>query len=144
MEHPNKAYFGYRTFKRFYFFSLKGGALAQLCVFDLVLSGYPKEKVDFMSFGKPRVGNKIFNDNFKRVVGRKFRVVNKRDIVCRLPPRVLGFEHTTREVFFEHNTNDYVLCDPENGEDEKCSLKYPIPIGVTDHFSYLGESKFIN
>ena len=57
------------------------------------------------------------------------------DPVPHLPLEAMGFRHPVREVFYEKKT--YKLCDPNNGEDPKCSDKYIVDLNVMDHLTYM-------
>jgi triacylglycerol lipase len=46
------------------------------------------------TFGSPRVGDRLFAQNFNnQFKNQSFRVVNNRDIVPRLPPHQTGYSH---------------------------------------------------
>jgi hypothetical protein len=69
-----------------------------------------------------------------------FRVVHWRDPVPRLPPAVpwlLGFQHTSTEVWYNELSTNYSVCDG-SGEDPNCSISLPLdPFAAKDHTSYL-------
>jgi predicted lipase len=58
---------------------MKGGALAVISATELSLKGY-KDRIELMSFGKPRVGNKEFAEFVANTVKQHWRVVNQKDI----------------------------------------------------------------
>ena len=69
-----------------------GGAIANLAAAYLYKTNHPIHSV--YTFGAPRVGCKNFRDIYNRFDnGRSFRIVNRHDIVCRIPPRVLRYKH---------------------------------------------------
>eukprot|EP01080_Neovahlkampfia_damariscottae_P011720 gene11720-5059_t len=116
----------------------RGGALASVGALMVARDGYG-DRVELMTFGKPRIGNKEFAKYFDQTVKSKWRVVNKKDIVARLPPTfLLKYHHGTREVWFPKNNEQFIICSPTNGEDMKCSHSVLIPNGFDDHVEYLG------
>lgn len=74
-----------------------GGAMATICAGRCKLSEIPSNPEGLYTFGSPRVGNNRFI-NFVRL--RHYRFVNNNDIVCRVPPRWLGYSHCGREFYF--------------------------------------------
>jgi triacylglycerol lipase len=77
-----------------------GGALATLAVDRLT-----EDEVDvsgLYTFGSPRVGDKDFAEHFDwKIKSRTFRFINDEDIVTRVPPRALGYEHIGTSRFFD-------------------------------------------
>jgi triacylglycerol lipase len=77
-----------------------GGALAQLCAWQLI--NHSISITGVYVFGAPRVGDKAFAANYDFFLrGRTFRLVNRQDIVTRLPGVLAGFRHAGTEVFFD-------------------------------------------
>ena len=69
-----------------------GGALATLLAAKLYASGRAPHSV--YTFGSPRVGCRTFRNIYEdRDDERTFRVVNRHDIVARIPPRLLRYRH---------------------------------------------------
>ncbi|KAK9819269.1 hypothetical protein WJX81_002184 [Elliptochloris bilobata] len=62
-----------------------GGGLASLAGVWAALQ-WPAADVRVVALGSPMVGNQAWVDAFRAVVGRSYRVVNRRDIVPSLPP----------------------------------------------------------
>lgn len=72
-----------------------GAALATLAAARFYCSGRPVHSV--YAFGSPRVGDRTFRKVYKEHDrGRTFRVVNRHDIVARIPPRLLRYRHVGR------------------------------------------------
>eukprot|EP01080_Neovahlkampfia_damariscottae_P008559 gene8560-382_t len=115
----------------------RGGALAAIGALMVAIDGYA-DRVELITFGKPRIGNKAFSKYFDQMVKKKWRVVNKKDIVARLPPTLIQYHHATREIWFPKNDEQFVICSPTDGEDKECSRQILIPTGVDDHIQYLG------
>lgn len=66
-----------------------------------------------------------------------FRVVNKLDLVPKIPPTFFTFRHMSRELYFRENATSYIFC--KSNEDPKCSAEYPIyQFSIHDHLTYLG------
>ncbi|DAZ96427.1 TPA: hypothetical protein N0F65_006473 [Lagenidium giganteum] len=97
-----------------------GAAVAALCAFEL----HVIEKIDvdtLYTFGEPRVGNSEFSTQLIQAVPHLFRVTHFRDIVPHLPPKWLGFYHSTREIFYDELSQSYQVCNQTEGEDPMCS-----------------------
>ena len=73
-----------------------GGAMATLCAFQLaaatgdfelfVLLGDTGREVHCVTWGSPKVGDKVFRDNYRSQVPSTARMVNRWDVVPWLPP----------------------------------------------------------
>ncbi len=74
-----------------------GGAMATICAGRCKLAEIPSNPEALFTFGSPRVGNRRYI-NFVKL--RHYRWVNNNDIVCRVPPRWLGYSHSGRELYF--------------------------------------------
>jgi hypothetical protein len=111
-----------------------GAAMAQLCALDLRDSFPEMEIVAVYSYGTPRVGDKDFVGYYESRIGAvSWRVVHWRDIVPRLPPRTLFFEHTNNEAFYSESFNLLSICNiPES---KNCSDGI-IGDSVADHIDY--------
>ena len=107
-------------------FSL-GAAQADLCAVELSLFGH---RVNLMTFGSPRVGNKEFasfaNTNLK---GINYRVSFQNDAVTAMPIRAMGYHHLGTEVNFNKNSR-YKIENPQYSD--KTYLFRPYHI--LDHF----------
>merc|ERR1712146_444070 len=76
------------------------------------------------TYGSPRVGNQQLTS----FIGGKsapagfptWRITHGRDPVPHLPPRWVGFEHVSTEVFLPFDNRSHVVCDG-SGEDKNCS-----------------------
>jgi triacylglycerol lipase len=78
-----------------------GAALATLCAYRITAArGYPVQGV--CNYGSPRVGNSDFAKNYQTTLGpRTYRLVNNEDLVTRVPPRALGYEHVGEMVYID-------------------------------------------
>jgi len=115
-----------------------GGALGTLAAVDVKLTyNLPKIAIELWTYGSPRVGNSHFYQFADKNILTSYRTVNQNDIVVHLPPRVLSYHHVPREIFFEKNEVNWVLCDT-SGEDPKCANSKLIPVSVYDHLNYFG------
>lgn len=74
-----------------------GGAMATICAGRCKLAEIPSNPEGLFTFGSPRVGNNRYI-NFVKI--RHYRWVNNNDIVCRVPPRWMGYRHCGRELYF--------------------------------------------
>ena len=71
-----------------------GGALAVLTAARFASEQRSDEIDGIFTFGQPRVGDGDFARRFDRKFkDRTFRYVNRFDLVTRLPPRLLGYDH---------------------------------------------------
>ena len=71
-----------------------GGALAVLTAARFAAAGKAEAIGAIFTFGQPRAGDSEFARHFDRDFGeRTFRYVNRFDLVTRLPPRLLGYDH---------------------------------------------------
>ncbi len=82
-----------------------GGALAMMCAVDFFSLGILVSGV--YTFGQPRVGKKKFQKNFPKILEKRIhRFANDKDVVPRVPPRLIGYRHVGNPRFF---TNDGIL-----------------------------------
>lgn len=75
-----------------------GGAMATISAGRCVLSPIPSNPEALFTFGSPRVGNRRYI-NFVKI--NHYRWVNNNDIVTRVPPRWLGYNHSGRELYLD-------------------------------------------
>jgi len=123
-----------------------GATIAMLAAVDLVDAGYPVEK--FYTFGEPRIGNeKAASYITRKFPYNHFRITHRDDPIPHLGPEVLGFRHTTHEVWYPKSpTGSYIVCD-NSGEDPKCAnsvIFEPNPLELPDHLDYMGFPFFTN
>lgn len=72
-----------------------GAALAQLAAMRLAEHGLDVAGV--YVYGSPRVGNASFRDAYDAALGaRTFLHINHEDVVARVPPRWIGFDHVAQ------------------------------------------------
>ena len=99
-----------------------GGALATLCAIrmaELCPAGSPG--VSMYTFGSPRVGTSTFADYFATKVPHSWRIVNKDDIVPRIPPALFNYQHVRHMCFFELRGDTFALqstTDGDSGDDD--------------------------
>lgn len=115
-----------------------GAAIATFAFVDLYeIFG----KIDyFYTFGCPRVGN----ENFAKYINEEFgdvfkaRITHYRDAVPHLPLAGMGFLHFDREVFYNEDSTQFILCNV-GGEDPNCANQFSIfEPEPSDHTNYLG------
>ena len=69
-----------------------GAALAGLCAIQLKMADF--DIVGVYTYGMPRIGNHMFASNYDmHLKSVTHRIVNNNDIVTRVPPRVMGYQH---------------------------------------------------
>ena len=77
-----------------------GAAMATLAAAELFQAGSAPDGV--ANFGAPRAGDTTFAKAYDSRLGdRTWRVINHADIVTRVPPRSLGYQHVGRAVHFD-------------------------------------------
>lgn len=130
-----------------------GGAIATIASFELrTAMGY---KVDATwTFGKPRIGNAKFVNNFDAAAAQQniypplWRVVHYHDPVPRAPPHLPGIHpvvHGSLEIYYtDRASSAYNIC-PQHGAventSEACMGGWPLYLPVNmDHISYLNQS----
>jgi triacylglycerol lipase len=77
-----------------------GGAMATICAARArgpMVHCQPKE---LFTYGSPRVGCKKYISSFEL---HYYRFVNNNDIVTRIPPAWMGYQHSGQEVYFNRN-----------------------------------------
>lgn len=67
-----------------------GAGLATLCALDLQYN-LPEKEISCYTYGSPRVGNKHFAASYNRRVPQTYRIVNRSDIIPKLP--IIGYKH---------------------------------------------------
>ncbi|XXG57093.1 hypothetical protein AAC387_Pa03g4336 [Persea americana] len=92
-----------------------GGSLAILSVFDVVENGLskiddrPEFPVTAIVFGLPQVGNKAFNERFKKLPNlRVLSVRNEIDLIPEYPSRLLGYRDTGVELAVDTRKSPYL------------------------------------
>lgn len=80
-----------------------GGAIATLCAFEFAnrLNEVGKTpRIIMMNFGAPRLGNREFIDVYRQSIHESYRVVNKMDIIHRIP---FFLKHVDKEIDFDED-----------------------------------------
>lgn len=76
-----------------------GASLSIVSAFDLVENGVTDIPVTAFVFGSPQVGNKAFNERFKKFQNLKvLHVRNVIDLIPHYPGKLLGYEYTGVEL----------------------------------------------
>ena len=57
----------------------RGGALAGIAAVSIARLGF-KDRIEFMGFGMPRIGNEVFSKYFRKFIPISWRVVNQKDV----------------------------------------------------------------
>uniref|UniRef100_A0A1I7ZE77 Lipase_3 domain-containing protein n=1 Tax=Steinernema glaseri TaxID=37863 RepID=A0A1I7ZE77_9BILA len=123
-----------------------GGAMASLCAATLAHNGLVNtQNLKLMTFGQPRVGDKVYAAVHDALVLYSYRVVHNRDMIAQIPPKILpdhglfdGFQHNKAEVFYENAMrvgDSYTVCD-DSDESNQCSDGLLITLSIPDHFRY--------
>lgn len=122
------------------------GGISTLLAVDLKLN-YPRYEINsLVTFGSPRIGNPDFVEMFKKLQIKSYRVTHYYDIVPHLPQERFGYKHIPSEIWYNEDFTQYINCDDNNDEDEKCSNSCA-PLHCTsidDHMIYLNVSMGIS
>ena len=125
-----------------------GGALAMFFGVDLYTQyrefgfNQPPEMTVY-SYGKPRIGNNEFVEWVHDLDIAHVRTTHAHDIIPHLPEEILGYHHTSHEIWYKDDTN-YRICndvgDDWMNEDPDCSNSCAplLCISLPDHLKYLG------
>uniref|UniRef100_A0A914CHI6 Fungal lipase-like domain-containing protein n=1 Tax=Acrobeloides nanus TaxID=290746 RepID=A0A914CHI6_9BILA len=63
-----------------------GGVLASLSTMVTITRGiFPAERIKYISFGEPRIGNVVFAQSFDALVPYKYRIVREHDLIPNQP-----------------------------------------------------------
>jgi hypothetical protein len=105
-----------------------GGAVAQIAALDSLnaLNELNMEKIEIITIGSPRVGNRAFSEWASGIFKNKHkRVVNQDDLCPHLPPTSVNFMHASNEIWIMNDEGDTVECF-ENDVEASCSNKFMI------------------
>jgi len=72
-----------------------GAAVSTLCAYE-IYSIYKSNKIICCTIGSPRVGNKVFKQNFDKSPIESLRIVHNLDVVTRAPS--IGYHHVNTEL----------------------------------------------
>jgi len=117
-----------------------GATIAMLAAVGLLDAGYEIEL--FYTFGEPRIGNSAAATFITSLLKTNhYRITHRDDPIPHLGPEILGYRHTTHEVWYPQSpTGYYFICD-NSGEDPNCAdsvLIEPNPLELPDHLDYMG------
>mmetsp|Transcript_923 Transcript_923/g.1953 ORF Transcript_923/g.1953 Transcript_923/m.1953 type:complete len:415 (-) Transcript_923:144-1388(-) len=130
-----------------------GAAIATIASFELRATMHYKVDATW-TFGKPRIGNAEFVNNFEDAAAKQgisppmWRVVHYHDPVPRAPPHFPGIHpvaHESLEIYYSNRaSSEYHVC-PHHGAMENnskaCMGGWPLYLPVNmDHVSYLNQS----
>lgn len=113
-----------------------GGALSTLAIVDLYNELHNRTKGNWYltTYGSPRVGNKEFSKYFDEKIKNAFRHVHNGDITVQVPLITQNYVHVKRELWYEHNSLNYVVC--QENEDPLCNLSQ-LDRSIEEHALYL-------
>ena len=120
-----------------------GGAVATLLSYELKAGLLAQtvpglELLGLYTFGSPRVGNRDFANDCRKVGVPHMRVTHHRDVFPHLPEKVFGYQHTSTEVYYNEDSSEYKICEDEEGEDDECSNQCGEKCkSVEDHMNYI-------
>ncbi|KAM4066394.1 lipase (class 3) domain-containing protein [Hirsutella rhossiliensis] len=112
-----------------------GGALASLATMSLNGSGI--ETTTF-TMGQPRTGNQAYADFVDQKAPNFVRITHSNDGVPQIPPRILGYQHHSGEVWQPEKAVPQETFQCEGQEPGDCNNSVP-GLGVNlAHLSYMG------
>ena len=79
-----------------------GGAIATLYAHS-IKKHYPEYNIKSVTIGSPRVGNKVFKENYDKSEIDTLRIVHNNDLVTHTP--YIGFYHVNYQVRLDNNGN---------------------------------------
>lgn len=109
------------------------GALSALLAFRLARRGFEVEDLKAYTFESPRIGNRVFQEHYDRLLGDfTFRVVpaTRPAPIVRFPPSALGFHHVGRPILL---CQDHVLETSEAWND----LRRQTPVSMSRSLTFL-------
>jgi len=112
-----------------------GGAL---CIFSaLDVARITRAPLTLTTLSSPRVGNVPFKTYVESKIAssKRWRVVNKADLVPHVPPRAFTYEHIGSEAW-EKKSNQFVYC--ADGESKQCSDQLVPLFNPFDHAVIMG------
>ena len=77
-----------------------GGALASLAAMDIATGGLPCRALEVFTFASPLVGGARWARHFSAQGFAAWRIANRRDIVPKVPPTLLGYRHVGTPIEF--------------------------------------------
>ena len=109
-----------------------GGAMAAICAGRCQLSRIRSNPRALFTFGSPRVGNRRYVNH---VAVEAYRWVNNNDVVARVPPRWLGYQHVGREVYLNAYGAIRCLTGWQRVKDRLRGFWRGLRSGEFDHFA---------
>lgn len=107
------------------------GGTCALLAYDYV--NHNNLPIEVVTFGAPRLGNKVFVDAFNKEI-KATRVVNDRDVVPLAPLQLLGYRHTGTKLMHMKNSRVY---DKDNSLVRRIVWRvkglFGMDAGVKDH-----------
>jgi len=73
-----------------------GAAIATFAALDLQYN-FPNKKIECMTTGSPRVGNKRFINSYNKRVPKTYRYIYRNDIVTTIPLFIFGYKHVNEK-----------------------------------------------
>ena len=109
-----------------------GGAMATICAGRCKLSEIAAVPVETVTFGSPRVGTKRYVQNAGIT---HIRWVNNNDIVTRVPPTWLRYQHTGSRIYLDRNGDIQRFTARQRAKDRWSGFVDGVKNRRFDHFS---------
>lgn len=77
-----------------------GGALAVLAAMDIATAGRPFRSLEVFTYAAPLVGAARWARHYRQQRMDTWRIANRRDLVTKVPPAILGYRHVGVPVEF--------------------------------------------
>jgi triacylglycerol lipase len=118
-----------------------GGAMATISAGRCFLARIPATPKAVFTFGAPRVGTKRYVNH---VDVDLVRWVNNNDIVPRVPPRWLGYQHTGRRIYINTYGKVRPLTNRQRAKDRWRGFVLGLKEGKVDHFADHAIAKYVD
>ncbi len=109
-----------------------GGAMATICAGRCYLSHIPMNPEELITFGAPRVGTRRY---VQHVDLKITRWVNNNDVVTRVPPTWLGYQHVGTRMYINADGKVRKLTKQQRVKDRWRGFVEGIKQGKVDHLS---------
>ncbi|MDQ6962053.1 MAG: lipase family protein [Mariprofundaceae bacterium] len=109
-----------------------GAGMATICASRCRLSSMESNLLELFTYGSPRVGNPLY---IKNCYVEHIRWVNNNDVVTRVPPRFLGYNHVGDEMYLNAHGKVRTITGWQRTKDRIRGMWMGLKHGNLDNFS---------